>query len=244
MQQNRFRARSRTSRAFSQSHRHFQDWRKKSSLLALLLCLMSCRESSGTPPPPDGWANAAPTVVERVVDRPASQVLKVRQDKLTTWIKVPHVGAKIGDYILLGRGRARNDVSIPEIDLRVPHIIDIKYARVVNFETAKRVVLSAAPKNAVAIGTVYDEIDQRKDKKIVVYGTVVKAASAVGWNWVHLRDGTGDSSADTHDLTVKTTWEVAEGQRVAFEGTLRKDVDLGFGYHYDALVEDGEVVES
>lgn len=46
-----------------------------------------------------------------------------------------------------------------------------------------------------------------------------------------------------HDLTVKTSQRVAVGQRVAFRGVLRKDVDLGFGYHYLALVEDGALIQ-
>ncbi len=212
-------------------------------LACLVLGLVGCRWSSGTEPPPDGWANSAPTVVDRVVNRKASQLLEVRQGELTAWIEVPRVGAEVGDYILLGRGKARENVGIPELGLRAAQVVDIHHARVVSFETAKRAVASAAPKDAVPVGTIYAELDQRKDKPVVVYGTVAKAASAVGWNWVHLRDGTGDPSAGTHDLTVQTRWEVAEGQRVAFRGVLRQDVNLGFGYHYDALVEEAEPVE-
>ncbi|MEL7372454.1 MAG: hypothetical protein AAFN74_26255 [Myxococcota bacterium] len=214
-----------------------------SLLLLALLISTGCRDRRGTEPPPDGWANAAPTVVDRVVNRAKTQLLEVRQGRLTTWIEVPQVEARRGDYILLGRGTAREGVSIPEAGLSSVQIVDIKHARIVSFETAKHAVVSAAPKDAVPIGTIYGELEQRKDKETVVYGTVVKAASAVGWNWVHLRDGTGDAATNTHDLTVKTRWEVAEGQRVAFRGTLRADVDIGFGYHYDALVEDGEIVE-
>ena len=209
----------------------------------LVLGFVGCRGPSGTEPPPDGWANNAPTVVEQVVNREQSQVLEVRQGQLSTWIEVPRVGAKAGDYILLGKGTAREDVAIAELGLRVPQVVDIKHARVVSFETARQVVISAAPKDAVAIGTVYAELDLRKDRKVVVYGTVIKAASAVGWNWVHLSDGTGDPAAGTHDLTVKTQQTVTEGQRVAFRGMLRKDVDLGFGYHYDALVEEAELIQ-
>ena len=40
-----------------------------------------------------------------------------------------------------------------------------------------------------------------------------------------------------------TTWvslcDDAASARMAFRGVLRRDVDLGFGYHYAALVEDG-----
>lgn len=200
-------------------------------------------EPKGTAPPPGGWANSAPTVVDRVVNRDGDQLLEVRQGQLATWVKVPDVGAKPGDYILLGQGTPRNDVAIPELGERAAQVVDIDHARVVDLETAKRSVVSSAPANAVPIGTVYDELDQRAGQEVVVYGAVAKATGAIGWNWVHLQDGTGDRSRGTHDLTVQTRVEVAEGVRIGFKGVLRQDVDLGFGYHYDALVEEAQVVE-
>lgn len=209
---------------------------------ALALLLVACAHTSGTKPPPQGWANNAPTVVDRVVDRPDAQLLLVRQGDLTAWVKVPRVDAKAGDYVLLGQGTPRENVEIPEIGERVPQIVDIAHARVVDFETAKRTVAARAPAGAVRVGTVYAELEARADQKIVVYGAAAKVSGAIGWYWVHLQDGSGDPAKGTHDLTVKTKQVVAEGQRVAFRGTLRKDVDLGFGYHYVALVEDGELV--
>lgn len=211
-------------------------------LLTATLGFAGCTRSSGTEPPPEGWGNSAPTVVEQVVDRKDAQLLEVRQGRLKTWVKVPPVGAQKGDYILLGQGAARTDVDIPEFGRRVPQIVDILHARVVDFETAQRTVARKSPRDALAVGRVYAELDARANREVVVSGAAVKVASAVGWYWVHLRDGTGDPSVGTHDLTVQTTQAVTEGQRVAFRGVLRKDVDLGFGYHYDALVEDAELV--
>ena len=211
-------------------------------LLIGCLALAGCKKTSGTEPPPNGWANSAPTVVDRVVTRESAQLLQVRQGRLTTWVEVPRVGAKAGDYILLGQGQARADVVIPELDARVPQVVRIEHARVVDLETARRAVVSTAPAEAVKVGTVYAELEARAGEEVVVYGAVAKVAGAIGWYWVHLRDGSGDPAAGTHDLTVKTKQAVAEGQRVAFRGTLRKDVDLGFGYHYDALVEDAKLV--
>jgi hypothetical protein len=205
--------------------------------------LVGCREPAGTEPPPGGWANNAPTVVVQVVDTDAFQLLEVRQGELRTWIRVPRVGAEVGDYVLLGQGEARFDIEIPGLDRPAPAVVDIQHVRVVDLETARRAVGSPAPKDAVPVGTVYAELDERADQEIVVFGTVVKASNAIGWYWVHLQDGTGNPSIGTNDLTVKTSQFVTEGQRVAFRGILRQDVDLGFGYHYEALVESGQLVE-
>ena len=212
-------------------------------VIVLLVLPFGCGGSSGTEPPREGWANAAPTVVARVVSRGDTQLLEVRQGALKAWVEVPHVGAEVGDYVLLGQGTARRDVAIPELGERAREVVDIAHVRVVDEETARRSVVSRAPREAVPIGTVYAELEARADDEVVVYGTVVKASSAIGWRWVHLRDGTGDESAGTHDLTVQTNQAVTVGQRLGFRGMLRRDVDLGFGYHYAALVEDAVLAE-
>lgn len=212
-------------------------------LLATLVGLVACGKPSGTEPPADGWANTGPTVVEQAVDRGSSQLLSVRQGQWQTWIEVPAVGAKVGDYVLLGKGTARHDVAIAEIGQTVGELVDIANVQVVDEATARQTLAASVPKDAVAVQTVYAELNQRADQPIVVYGTVVKATSAVGSIWVHIQDGTGDAAAGTHDLTIQTQQSVARGQRAAFRGVLRKDVDLGFGYHYDALVKEGVLIE-
>lgn len=209
-----------------------------------LLVGVVCHRPVGTAPPPDGWANNAPTVVARVVERPDAQLLAVRQGTLEAWVKVPDVGAEVGDFVLLGRGAARYEVEVPELGQMVPAVVDIAHIQIVDEATAGRAVAALVPEDAVPIATVYAELGERADSTIVVYGAVVKATSAVGHIWVHLQDGTGSADAGTHDLTIQTNQRVVRGQRVAFEGTLRADVDLGFGYHYDALVENGRLVTS
>jgi hypothetical protein len=209
-------------------------------LALVLLALLAGPGCAGPGDVPEGgWANSAPTTVEQVVDRGDNSLLKVRQGALTTWVQVPRVEAEPGDYVLLGRGSARTDVPIPELSLRAPEVVDIDHVRIVDAETARRASTRQAPPGAVPIAQAYAELDRRAGTDLLVFGRVVKATSAVGSVWVHLQDGTGDAGAGTHDLTVQTQQPVEAGQWVTYRGTLRKDVDLGFGYHYDALVEGG-----
>lgn len=213
-------------------------------LLAALLTLAACSASvQGTEPPPDGWANSAPTVVTRAVDRPDAQLLEVKQGALQTWVQVPAVGAKVGDHVLLGKGTARTDVHIPEIGERAPTVVEIAHIQVVDRATAERTVAARAPAGAVPIATVWAELDQRAGKSIVVHGTAVKVTSVAGSVWVHLRDGTGDPAEGTHDLALQASEPVTVGQRVTYRGVLHKDVDVGFGYHFDALVKGAQVVK-
>lgn len=216
----------------------------RSLLLAALLGLAACSASvQGTEPPPDGWANSAPTVVTRVVDRPDAQLLEVKQGDLQTWVEVPEIGAKVGDHVLLGKGTARTDEHIPEIGERAPTIVEIAHIRVVDRATAERTLAARAPAGAMPIATVWAELNQRVDTPVVVHGTAVKVTQVAGSVWVHVRDGTGDPIKGTHDLTFQASEPVTVGQRVTFRGVLHKDVDVGFGYHFDALVKGAQVVK-
>ena len=204
--------------------------------IALLgLTLTACDASPE--PPPGGWANTAPTVVEQVVDQGNHQLLRVAQGELKTWVQVPDTRAGVGDYVLLSQGTPRYKVDVPELNQQVELVVDIDHVAVVDAETAREVVASLTPVDAIPIGTIYAELTERAGSQVVVHGTVVKATKAVGWVWVHLQDGSGDAKNATHDLTLQTQEKVVPGQRVAFRGTLREDVQLGLGYHYQALVE-------
>lgn len=207
------------------------------ALLPLLLA--ACSLPKGTIPPAEGWSNTAPTVVQRVVDRGDIQILEVQAGAERSWVAVPDIGVEVGEYVLLGHGTATTDVEIRELDLRAPTLTELRHIRVVDRETAERTLASATPPDAVPVGTVFAELSTRADQEIVVVGTVAREASAMGSIWVHIQDGTGDPARETHDLTIQTDRPVTRGQRVAFRGVLRKDVDLGFGYRYAALVEDG-----
>lgn len=210
--------------------------------LAIALSLIGCGNTPGTAPPPDGWANNGPTVVTQAIDRETTQLLFVEQGQLRAWVEVPKVGAVAGDYVLLGQGTARADVTIPELDTRVRQVVDIAHVQVVDEQTARDVVASQAPPDATAIGTVFAELAARDGQPIVVYGTVVKANRAAGSVWIHLQDGTGDEAAETHDLTVQAREAATVGQRVAYRGVLRRDANIGFGYQFTALVEEAERV--
>jgi len=77
-------------------------------------------------------------------------------------------------------------------------------------------------------------------KDVAVRGRVVKFTPAVmEKNWMHVQDGTG--TAGNNDITVSTSATAAVGNMVLVRGKLGTDKDLGFGYHYDIIIEDGTI---
>jgi len=96
----------------------------------------------------------------------------------------------------------------------------------------------AKAKNTV--GEVLGAKDSFADKDVTIRGKVVKYnAQIMGKNWIHLQDGTG--AQGTNDLTITTASEAKVGDTVLVTGKLILNKDFGFGYKYDAMIEDAKV---
>jgi hypothetical protein len=93
------------------------------------------------------------------------------------------------------------------------------------------------------VAQIYAERTQLDGKQVRVRGVVVKAvANVLDRTFVHLRDGTGSTSDNTHDLTVTASAVPNVGDQLLYEGTLTVDKDYGSGYRYQAVLENAHVV--
>lgn len=94
--------------------------------------------------------------------------------------------------------------------------------------------------------TVAEVLGQRvalAGKTIRVQATVVKSTTGVlGRTYLHVRDGSGDAAAGTHDLTVTTTATPAVGAVITLEGVVALDRAIGAGYTFPTLIEDAKVL--
>ena len=79
-------------------------------------------------------------------------------------------------------------------------------------------------------------------KPVKVRGKVVKFSPEImGKNWLHIQDGSGKDGSN--DLTV-TCKDVAKvGDTVVVSGKLTVGKDFGYGYKYDVIIEDAQVVK-
>ncbi len=105
-------------------------------------------------------------------------------------------------------------------------------------------VAKATGPNAHTVVEVHGAKDGLAGKSVRVRGVVVKAVpNVMNRSFVHLRDGSGDEKAGTHDLTV--TMAAAPptvGDTVMVEGKLAVNRDFGAGYTYPVIVEDAQLV--
>ena len=93
--------------------------------------------------------------------------------------------------------------------------------------------------NAQTVAEVITRRTELKDKAVLVRGKVVKfTPDILNKNWIHLRDGSGSASDNTHDVVVTTKDQVRAGDVVVVKGIVRTDKDLGSGYVYKVLIEE------
>jgi len=102
-------------------------------------------------------------------------------------------------------------------------------------------VVAARGSNARTITQLSAEGAQLVGRKVRVRGQVTKVTAGVqGHTFFHLRDGKPDDPVS--DLVVTSDSTPERGQVATFEGTLRRDVDIGIGYSYPVLLENAVLV--
>ena len=113
---------------------------------------------------------------------------------------------------------------------------------IVSFTGVK--VEKTTAQNGYTVGELFAKAVNLNGQKVTVKGRVVKISpNIMGKNWLHIQDGTGDPTTNTHDLVVTSSAIVEKGTIISLEGVLAADKDFGFGYRYDVLIEDAVVVK-
>lgn len=103
--------------------------------------------------------------------------------------------------------------------------------------------IAPAP-GGVSIASVVSGRTTLGGKTVTLRGKVVKYNAAIlGFNWLHIQDGSGTAKDGTNDITVTSTSVAAVGDIVTVTGTVVLDKDFGAGYNYAVLVQNASVVK-
>jgi hypothetical protein len=93
-----------------------------------------------------------------------------------------------------------------------------------------------------SVGDLYKDKAALNGKQVQLRGEVVKINNQIMQrNFVHLQDGTGNSSDGSNDITITTQDTANVGDKVTVTGTLILDHDFGAGYIYPLLVEKASI---
>jgi hypothetical protein len=102
--------------------------------------------------------------------------------------------------------------------------------------------IAAAP-GGVTIESVVTGRKALAGKTVTVRGKVVKYNGAIlGFNWLHIQDGSGSAKDGTNDITVTSSGTAAVGDIVTITGTVVLDKDFGAGYSYAVLLQNATVI--
>ena len=92
------------------------------------------------------------------------------------------------------------------------------------------------------IAYVYANKDELAGNEITLRGKVVKYNPGIlGWNFIHIQDGSGSAAAGDNDLIVTTKATTAVGETVVLTGNIVLDKDFGAGYSYPVLLDDARL---
>lgn len=92
------------------------------------------------------------------------------------------------------------------------------------------------------IAWVYENRDSMAGQQVSLRGKVVKYnPNILGWNFLHVQDGSGSPADGSNDMIVTTKAQTAVGETVVLMGTVVLDKDFGAGYSYPILIEDAKL---
>ncbi|MBK6282098.1 MAG: hypothetical protein IPF54_04995 [Draconibacterium sp.] len=94
----------------------------------------------------------------------------------------------------------------------------------------------------ITVAQVFANRDNYSGKEIEIKGVVVKVNKEVmGKKWIHIQDGTNDNG--NYDLTI-TSADLAEiNDEVTGRGKIVLNKDFGYGYSYEVIMEDAQIVD-
>ncbi len=223
----------------------------------------AAKPSAQTAPAATASAPGKTGKVLETMDAAGYTYIQVDTGSETFWAAAPQFAAKVGDDVVVPEGMPMPDYHSKTLDRTfdvvyfVPSVLVGGAANLTGDMPADHPTMAGGKTVVettdidlsgitVAEGgqTVADVFAKKADlagKPVKVRGKVVKFSPEImGKNWIHLQDGTG--AAGANDLTVTTSTMAQTGDTVTVSGVLVTDKDFGYGYAYDVIVEDAEVV--
>lgn len=209
------------------------------------------------------WAqNAIVGEVLEVQNVEGYSYLRLKTAQGDTWAAVPTAKVKKGDKVTVAEPMVMNNFESKALKRKFDKVVFGTLAG----DKAVAAAPAAAPKmggphaqapkaaeapdakvpkasgpEARTVGEIMAGPDALKEKTVLVRAKIVKINSGIqGLNWVHLRDGSGSAASGTNDLIVTTKEELKVGDIVTMKGVVRTDKNLGAGYLYKVLVEEGK----
>jgi hypothetical protein len=173
------------------------------------------------------------------------------------WIAANTFAVNKGDKVKYSGAMEMNDFHSKSLDRTFESILFVSEAGLVSDDSAVKTPAKlpgnadkvAKPTAAPAAGEIkplaegktiadiFVESDQLKEQMVSLNAKVIKINKHImGRNWITLQDGTG--TEPQNKLLATSQEEVSPGDIMIVKGTVKTDVDLGYGYHYEVMLEE------
>jgi hypothetical protein len=196
--------------------------------------------------------------VVETMDSAGYTYVNIESNGKKIWVAVPQAKVTVGQNISFLPGMVMSNFTSKTLNRTFESIVfssgvagqggegsvhnpaDNKKAPVASGKPIK--VEKASGADAYTVAELYRDSAKLEGKGVVIRGQVVKFSSGImGKNWIHIQDGSGDSSTGTNDILVTSQDSASVGDVITAKGTLHKDKDFGSGYKYAVIVEDASI---
>ena len=106
----------------------------------------------------------------------------------------------------------------------------------------KKLSFSIDPaEDGITISELYSNKKSYDGKTVIIRGAVTRFnPSIMERNWIHIQDGTDHDGK--FDLTVTSVQMTEPGVVITVKGKISLDRDFGYGYFYEVIMEDAEII--
>jgi acetyltransferase-like isoleucine patch superfamily enzyme len=240
-----------------------------SVLFTLFLTILSIAGCGQEPPvpeartPPATEATSASGTVSETMNAAGYTYVQVDTGSEKVWAAAPEFPVKVGDQVVIPEGTPMHNYHSNTLnrDFTVVYFVGSILNKTDGNEAKEAAVTAGHPPTTISptppqidvsgvaraeggmtISELFASKASLSGKEVNLRGKVVKFnAQIMGKNWLHIRDGSGDASAHTNDLTITTEVAVKVGDTVLVSGKVVLDKDFGYGYKYDVIIEDAKV---
>jgi hypothetical protein len=232
------------------------------TVILSLLIVFSCKEKTNYSKI-DSNQTASKNEVHKIVINEMSDggnyaYINVNENGNAYWMAIPNTEVKIGQTYYYDGGMLMKDFESEHLNKTFDEIIFADGIRQTELPVKKEIknphensnpvassveeVKIEQPKGGTTLETIFSNKESLSGKSITVKGKVVKVNNGIlEKNWVHIVDGT--QFENKKSLTVTTNELIKVGDTVTFKGKITIDKDFGYGYVYDILLEEGELIK-
>ncbi len=237
---------------------------KQLFFLAVMLVFIACNDTSKNSKLPEykleHTDEPSPFVVSEFMDAGGYTYAKGVKDEKEFWLAIPLTKLEVGQSVYFSGGMPMKNFESKQLNrtferilflegvslTKEPDVAPVRSHQENPQETVQKerppLPQIELPDDVISIEDIYLKQKDFEGKILSVYGVVWKVNNGIlDRNWVHIEDGTATEEKSSLTLTTQKIIEV--GDTIKMKGKLILNKDFGYGYVYDVLLVEGEVLK-